>query len=262
MKAKLGQRLSAQLITFVLIGATLTFAPNPAGADLIFADSFDYPTGSLIGKGPPPGSPPGQGAWRFSLGAPRVVPMALEFPGVFSDGKTASLHGEDGTDGDRAAADLGPVTPDIGVVWVGFLVRRARGLERTRGFAVVALGNILDGPIPGIGMLFQHEVYGIDNDTGLPGARSYTDILPSKDTVWLVTKLDFTTAQEYVWANPAADTEPMIDDADAHLPMTDYFLANGFAEVQLRIGFTRSTFQFDELRVGTTFADVVDPAGN
>jgi len=41
--------------------------------------------------------------------------------------------------------------------------------------------------------------------------------------------------------------------------MTAQFVAAGFHEIVLKIGYTVTTFQFDELRVGTTFTDVANP---
>ena len=42
--------------------------------------------------------------------------------------------------------------------------------------------------------------------------------------------------------------------------MTADFLASGFSEIALKIGYNDALFQFDELRVGSEFADVVNPA--
>jgi hypothetical protein len=228
-----------------------------ARGDPIFADSFAYPKSGLGGKGPPPGSPPGQGGWTISKGNPRVALVGLEFPGIFSAGHKASVLGLASDNGDKALAALGPVTVDDGIVWVGFLVREDRGQASPDGFAVVSLGNDVTGPSVGIGLLFEKHRYGLDNNTGELGARSLTNIVPSKETVWLVTKLDFTTAEEYLWVSPSPETEPDIADADAQRPMTAAFFSAGFSEIVLKIGYTRSNFEFDELRVGTTFADVV-----
>ena len=52
---------------------------------------------------------------------------------------------------------------------------------------------------------------------------------------------------------------PDIAQADAFLPMTPAFLAAGFQEIVLKIGYVHAIYQFDELRVGTSFADVVSP---
>ena len=74
-----------------------------------------------------------------------------------------------------------------------------------------------------------------------------------------VTKLDFTTGNEYLWVNPSPETEPYIPNASAQLRMTDEFQAAGFPFLRLRVGYTRAIFQFDELRVATTFAEIVNP---
>jgi hypothetical protein len=144
-------------------------------------------------------------------------------------------------------------------VWVGFLIRDARKPDSDGGFAVVSLGNDVTGPSVGIGMLFDKNRYGLDNNTAERGSRSSTTFRPSAETVWMVTKVDFVSSEEYLWVNPAPGTEPDIADADAHLPMTAGFLASGFSEIVLKIGYTTAAFQFDELRVGTTFADVANP---
>ena len=41
--------------------------------------------------------------------------------------------------------------------------------------------------------------------------------------------------------------------------MTAAFQAVGFAKLRLRVGYTHALFQFDELRVGPDFQDVVNP---
>jgi hypothetical protein len=250
-------RLLHFAITFLAISSFLRLAS--VRGDLIFADSFDYSSGDLAGNGPPPGSPPGQGEWLDFNGTPRVAPLGLDFAGIFSTGNSASILGLDGTNGDKAVAALGPVTADDGIVWVGFLTRVARKPDSEGGFAVVSLGNDVTGPSVGIGMLFDKNRYGLDNNTAERGSRSATSIRPTAKTVWLVTKVDFANSEEYLWVNPAPGAEPDIADADAHLPMTTAFLASGFSEIVLKIGYTTATFQFDELRVGTTFADVVNP---
>jgi hypothetical protein len=240
-----------------LVGILLTL--TPAHGELLFSDSFEYPMGILDGQGPPAGSPPGQGGWIASNNNPRVVPFGLDFTGIFSSGNSAWLHSIDDTVSDEAIAAVGPVTPDYGVVWVGFLMRRPQGEDR-RGFAVVAvIGESVTDPSVGIGLLFDRKRYGLDNNTGLRGSGVVTDVLVDETITWLVTKLDFTNGQEYLWINPSPDTEPDIANADGTLEMTDAFRAVGFPNVRLRVGYTHSVFQFDELRVGTEFDDIVNP---
>ena len=247
-------RLKGALI-FAISASLISGLVQSVGAELLFADSFDYPVGGLAGNGPPPGSPPGQGPWSAAHANPKVSPQGLEFPGLFSLGHSALVHGFSVNNGDSAAANFSGVTPDLGTVWVGFLVNQRK---RSRdGYAVVSLGTVVDGPVPGIGALYFKDLYGIDNNTGNSADRSATTVIPSRDAVWLVTKLDFAGGGEYVWVNPSPAMEPDINEADANLPMTDYFQANGFSLVEIRAGYTLSAYQFDELRIGTDFFDVV-----
>src|SRR4030095_5766311 len=244
----------------ILVAAS-SVLPLPSGCgNLLFSDSFDYPHGDLDGQGPPPGSPPGQGGWVANNHNPGVADFGLDFPGIVAAGNSARLHSIEDTVSDEAIAAIGPVTPDIGIVWIGFLARKAFPAFPNRGFAVVAAigASILD-PSVGIGMIFDRNRYGLDNDTGEFGSRCVTSVPVDMNTVWLVTKLDFTTGNEYLWVNPSPDTEPDIANADCQRRMTDEFQAAGFPFLRLRVGYTHAFFQFDELRVATTFEAIVDP---
>jgi hypothetical protein len=124
-------------------------------------------------------------------------------------------------------------------------MRQARPPSANGGFAVVAvIGPSITDPSVGIGMIFDKNRYGLDNDTGEFGSRSLTAVPVNMNTVWLVTKLDFQTD---------------IANADAQRRMTDEFQAAGFPFLRLRVGYTRALFQYDELRVATTFAEIVNP---
>ena len=251
-------RTLVNLATMLAVSSLL--ALSNASGELLFSDSFDYPVGDLDGQGPPPGSPPGQGGWVTSNHNPRVASFGLDFPGILTAGHCARLNSIDDTVSDEAIAAIGPVTPDIGIVWVGFLAREARPSSANGGFAVVAvIGPSITDPSVGIGMIFDRNRYGLDNDTGERGSRSVTSVPVDRTTVWLVTKLDFTTGNEYLWVNPSPDTEPDIANADCQKPMTAEFQVAGFPFLRLRVGYTHVLFQFDELRVGTAFADVVNP---
>ena len=232
-----------------------------ARGELLFSDSFVYDEGKLDGQGPPPGSPPGQGGWVASIDDPEVAPFGVTFIDIFYAGKSARLFSMPGVISSEAIAAVGPVTPDYGVVWVGFLMRKLRGDVRD-GFAVVAvIGDSISDPSVGIGMLFDRGRYGLDNDTGLPGSKSISGVSVGGRTAWLVTKLDFMAGHEYLWVNPSPFIEPDIANADADLKMTPEFQAVGFPKIRLRVGYTRAIFKFDELRVSTEFVDLVNPSG-
>ena len=247
------------VVTLLITAGSFIALTNACG-ELLFSDSFDYPAGNLDGQGPPPGSPPGQGGWVASNGNPIVAGFGLDFPGILAAGNSAALHSLLGTVSDEAIAAIGPVTPDVGIVWVGFLMRQGRPAHARRGFAVVAaIGPSITDPSVGIGMIFDKNRYGLDNDTGEFGARCLTSVPVDTGTVWLVTKFDFTTGNEYLWVNPSPDAEPDIVNADCDKPMTPEFQAAGFPFLRLRVGYTRAIFQFDELRVATTFDEIVNP---
>ena len=64
-------------------------------------------------------------------------------------------------------------------------------MHARRGFAVVAaIGPSITDPSVGIGMIFDKNRYGLDNDTGEFGARCLTSVPVDTNTVWLVTKFD------------------------------------------------------------------------
>jgi hypothetical protein len=244
----------------ILVAASSLLAVSSAHGELLFSDSFDYPGGDLDGQGPPPGSPPGQGGWVTITHNPGVASFGLDFPGILTAGNCARFQGIFNANSDDAFAAVGPVTPDIGIVWIGFLTRKAHPQESRGGFAVVAaIGESIVTPSVGIGMIFERNHYGLDNDTGERGSRSVTSVPVTRRTVWLVTKLDFTTGNEYLWVNPSPETEPDIANADAQLPMTAAFQTAGFPFLRLRVGYTGALFDFDELRVATTFEELVNP---
>jgi hypothetical protein len=124
---------------------------------------------------------------------------------------------------------------------------------------VAATGPSIADPSVGIGMIFTKNRYRLDNNTGEFGSRCLTSVPVDVNSVWLVTKLDFTMGNEYLWINPSPETEPDIANADCQRRMTVEFQAVGFLFLRLRVGYTHALFQFDELRVATTFAELVNP---
>jgi hypothetical protein len=191
---------------------------------------------------------------------PEVAGNGLLFPGIFSAGLSAEVESASGINSEDAFATIGPVTSDIGTVWIGFLMRKTRPATSSDGFAVVAaIGPSITDPSVGMGMIFDRHRYGLDNDTAKGGSRSLSLIEVDNETAWLVTKIDFTSGHEYLWVNPSPDTEPDTAAADADLVMTPEFMAAGFSYLRIRTGYARAIFRFDELRAGTSFEDVVNP---
>jgi hypothetical protein len=239
------------LLTALGVAMSLTFGMSTARGELLFSDSFDYPAGPLAGDGPPAGSPPGQTGWTLQAGDPQVHLGGLHFPHVFRAGNAATFM-DAGSNGDNAIAGLSPV--NSGIVWIGFLIREVSG--RPFGYAVLNVPG-LGNPGPGFGLISEHQLYGIDNDTGSERDRALTTTAPSPTPVWLVVKLDFDAGTESLFVNPSVSAgEPDSATPDAKLPMTAAFRTSGFSQIVLNDGYNNGGFAYDEVRVGTTFFDV------
>ncbi len=247
-------RQSSCLIGLIVTTISLTLCNSATQADLLFSDSFAYPTGSLGGNGPPPGSPPGQGGWVSLNLDPQVSAPGLVFPSLVTTGNAATLA-DSNNNGDAAGADLNAVgTGDNSVVWIGFLIAEASGSGS--GYAVVTFNEGFGSAAPGFGLLDGQRVYGIDNDTGLAHSQALTTVAASTDTVWLVVRLDFIIGSETLFVNPSRDHEPKSAEGFARLHMAPAFQTGGFNRIDLKEGFNSGAFTFDELRIGTTFADI------
>jgi hypothetical protein len=255
-KNSLRSGLVRSLYLAAIATAMLALAVSTAHADLLFSDSFAYPTGPLGGDGPPPGSPPGQGPWLALNLNPQVTSPGLRFRGILSAGNAAALGDTNGDNGDAAGADLTPVgVGGSGTAWIGFLI--AQGPISFNGYAVVTFNEGFGPTAPGFGVLFGQGVYGIDNDTGLPHSQAATTVVASTTTAWLVVKLDFTAGTETLYVNPSRGSEPDSGaEAVAHLRMSPEFQASGFSRIVLKEGFNIGAYIFDEVRVGTAFNDV------
>jgi hypothetical protein len=226
---------------------TLSSGKSTARGELLFFDSFQYPVGPLAGQGPPIGAPPGQTGWSAVTGNPKVTARGLDFPRVFSTGGGTSFQGNSL---DHVVAYLTPVAN--GVVWLGFLINLRSGGDF--GFAVVNLGNDAV-TAPGYGVLYNSGLFGIDN--GTHGHVSYSTISPGPMPSWLVVKLDFDAGMQTLYVNPAFGTNsPERLVPNARIAMDADFQAAGFDRVYLNVGLNDGIWGFDEVRIGTTFADV------
>lgn len=232
---------------------SFTFLVVPARATLQFSDSFSYSTGALNGDGPPAGSPSGQTAWTTSSGAPQVASPGLSFSGVRSAGNTTTITGVAGNNGDIATASMTAVPGGSGTEWVGFLISEQSGGSTPNGYAVVVVGS--NGP--SFGLIFNQNLYGLDNNTGSQADTRVSTTAPSASTTWMVAELNFSTGMEYLFLNPSTANPPSTASAAANYTMTSAFQSSGFSAITLAAGFNTAQFKFDEVRVGTTFADVV-----
>jgi hypothetical protein len=233
------------ILVALSVALSFTMSLSTARGELLFSESFDYPAGPLGGQGPPPGSPPGQTGWTTVSGNPQVVSTGLTYPHILSAGGATVIYGGNS---DHAVANLSPVTS--GVVWIGFLIELSSGSDD--GYATLNPSGLVS-PNPGFGVLFDSGVFGIDNDTGGRHSFAYTSIAPSATPQWLVVRLDFTAGSEMIYVNPTSgNTAP-----HARLRMSPEFQGAGFDQINLNAGFNLGVWIYDEVRVGTTLADIV-----
>ena len=247
MKTTRWQSVVRFLFAGLTLATSLSLGMSTARGELLFSDSFEYPLGSLVGQGPPAGAPPGQTGWSFVNGDPQVSAMGLIFPHLFSaGGGTVFLS----SNFDHVVANLTPVTS--GVVWLSFLINLSSGDDG--GFAVVNLGNA-SSPPTGYGVLDFDRLFGIDNDD-LRGSV-LTNIAPGAAPSWLLVKLDFNTGNQTLYVNPMQSTNsPEGLVPSARLRLNPQFQAAGFFQVFLNVGQSTGVWGFDEVRIGTTLADV------
>ncbi len=244
MKTTTIKRQSGPYLLLAALGAamSLTFGMSTARGELLFSDSFKYPAGPLTGQGPPAGAPPGQTGWSLLTGNPAVTFLGLHFLHVFSGGSSAGMKaGREQT----VVANLTPV--NSGVVWLGFLIQLTSGPNV--GYSVINLtAGTGTNDFPGYGVLIFPNVFGIDNDG--PG-KAETTIAPSNETTWIVVKMDFDNGDQSMFINPTG----LGGTPDAKLAMSSEFQAAGFSDLRLHSD-AGGDYQFDEVRVGTTFNDI------
>jgi hypothetical protein len=244
MKNKLIRPLRWSGLLGLCMAIVFSLGKSNARGELLFFDSFEYPAGPLAGQGPPAGAPPGQTGWSLLAGNPLVAVQGLHFPRVFSVGGSAGLEARH--EPQTVVANLTPV--NSGVIWLGFLIRLTRG--QNDGYSVINLtAGTGTSNFPGYGVLFFFpNVFGIDNDG--PGFAP-TTISPSRATTWIVVRIDFDSGTQDMYINPTGPGAT----PDAQLPMTSEFQTAGFSDLRLNSG-ASGLYQFDEVRIGTTFDDV------
>ena len=240
-------------LTFAACSLGLAGLVSSAPAAVQFSDGFAYSAGPLAGDGPPAGAPTGQTAWAATSGNTQVTPGSLAYPGILSTGNKATVTGVSGNNGDISTASFS--LANSSTEWVGFLVNEASGGSAPSGYAVLSLSD--NGGIgPAFGLLFNENVYGIDNDTA-DVERSATTVGPSSTTILLVAEIDFNAGTTYLFVDPSMGAAPNNASASASLAMTSAFKASGFDEVVLAAGFNTASFDLDQIKVGTAYADVV-----
>jgi hypothetical protein len=236
------------LITSALFAAAaLAVAPRAHGA-LIASERFDYPAGSL-------GTANGGTGWTtdWAGGSTNVTSPGLTLNGIGSTGTNKLTTNADNNGAFRSVAAQGT---DGSTVWLGYLTSGTGGPE-AGGYAGVSLfaggtENLFTGKRSG------QTVYGVERS----GGGQSGDSTASADTAthFLVYRIDFgagtTAGNEKVtmYVDPTPGAAPDVAPAAT---LTD---VNNFTFDRLRIqSGNGSSFNVDEVALGTSYADVPEP---
>jgi hypothetical protein len=228
---------------------------TPCRGALIVYDGFNYsPVGAPISG--QSGGAGWSGPWGGSLAAGYFIgsgSLASPFPGEGTSGNMLSTGVSTGNKGTlrNLASSLGtPGTTD----YFSFLIQPTGTVgngfdDGHMGLSILGTLNSLFCGKPGVGAV-NPNLYDIETGGGITRAPT-TVAAVSGQTVLMVVRADFTAVNDTftLYINPLSTTEPATPSA----------VLGGFS-VGTVTGLQVSgpgAFNFDELRVGTTFASVV-----
>jgi hypothetical protein len=231
------------------LAAACVMSASSAQASLIASESFNYPIAgsSLNGQGSGTGF---TGTWGG--GANFDVVSGLTYSGVSSSGGAASGSGQ------TYLSLSSAISPASGSIYFSILLNQSSANFGNIGFfnnggagELWSFGDTYNGSGPS-------PTYALNSASG-PGkfnaAAGFNDsgvsIVPNV-TQWLVAQIDYATPSApvaYLYLNPAVGSTPLTSSAIA--TMTG---ANAISINQIRL--EDRNFAIDEIRIGTTFADV------
>jgi hypothetical protein len=246
--------LSPRRLICPWIGAFLIMGALSLPADPVVYEGFDYPTGDLVGQagGTGWGEP-----WHGREGANShgaVVDGSLNGPqAIVTNGRHMQT-----SDGDspllRGLAK--PLFQAPGVTWISFLARNDSGqTDSTYSFLKFAAVNGSDDNA----IRIAKDFYGKDWEVGV-GTQTQDLGVPADNTaVLFVLRIEST-------GKPGSDSVQVFVNPDlSSAPATPTSAITGLTlkpvdEVAIQSGNGVKTFGYDEIRIGTAFADVVPAA--
>lgn len=257
-----------QVVRLIVLAALICAAStNVHGGLLIAHESFSEYTGTVTGQN---GGVGWSGAWRdntaISVDSGSITTPGLSYPGLTSAGDKATLaptavkiHQNDRAI-DTASlprsltVDLAPTAAgfalgaDDTTVWVSFLARNDNG--GSREFRA-SIGNAVVEQVDGASTWSLRGA----GDTGKSTA----------ETSLLLLRFDYAAGQGTdlvrLWVNPSELSAAPDGPADASLLGDWNFNRISFLSSLSNVTYSATVASFDEIRIGTEFADVVpEPA--
>ena len=240
---------------------------------LVAHEQFNYNTGNLTGNnGQDANSSGWSGAWvsNGSFEVTQVVTSpGLTYPGLLTAGNAAS---DDQTNTAKLSSrpfDATGLTADGAVLWYSFLfnvpaVGGNSGLGRVKLFAhnshEQGVGVNIGANGTGTTATLVANIREGQNPSGKFGTYTFN----LGETYLVVGRIDFTSVnngdQNRIWVNPSLTAEPVVGTEDSRHLANIHLTGSGPGGGGWMIrGDTSWRGTVDELRVGTTFADVILP---
>ncbi len=247
--------------TLFAVAAVVLATVAPCHAGLIVYDGFNYtPVGDPISGKSGGGDFGWSGAWMGSqaagyfVGAGSLKSPSVDEPTPGNMLSTGVSNSNKGTLRNLATPLGAPGTTDYfsflmqptGVVGNGFD-------DGHMGFSILGTLNQLYAGKPGVGAV-NPNLYDIETQGGITRSPTTVDAV-SGQTVLMVVRADFTAVNDTftLYINPPSTAEPAVPNA----VLGGYSVGTVTA---LQVS-GPGAFNFDELRVGTTFASVVPEPG-
>jgi hypothetical protein len=244
-----------QLIFVAFATVSTTTAQEPV------IESFDYDVGALDGLGAAENGWGGPWAFVGNTENVNIVEGSLENGYLTTSGNKLVINATEGTH-TGGVRELATTWEDVAgnVYWISFLFE----VENPDGITDSWQGMSLDLPANTeqgyIGKLWGMDELGINDPN--PYLNVPSTVLWSDGLVWFVVKIvmsgDDGIDNTYLWINPDPSTKP----TDAYAAVNAEININeGFNAIRCHLGQTEGLIvRFDEIRLGTAWADVI-PAG-
>jgi len=232
--------MKKQLLHAVGLIATLAFAVHNSQATITAYDGFAYADGSNISG---QAAPAPLGTWGNNGGSPVGLTGSLSYGALITSGNQAISSG-----GGRPPLSVGGNADTGGIQYISWLVSNSNvGVDGYSAFELQLGGSVFLN-IGGSNNGNSNLEFTMETGTGFVNSG----VLRSDATTFFVLKIDYTGGPgadvATYWVNPSVGGSETVSSLTA----TGSF---GFTDISFG-NFATTTFNYDELRFGTTWASV------
>ena len=242
-----------KVVLALLAGSAAVAVTSPAPAAVLVSDSFDYAEGSVTGQNG------GTGATGAYNGAGNITSPGLTYDNLQSSGNKFTTAVPPANAG--AFRPINPINTDTGTLFVGFLSSVPGTIPNYGGISFFTAAT--PGQTGGSEELFLgkpsgtnswgFDVSGVTGDDTVGTGR--TNVTASATPALLVYRLNFTGAGDTidVFVNPTPG-QPLPGTPNGTFAIPEDSFPDTFNNIRLQSG--DQPINFDEFRIGTTYADV------